>query len=86
MQSKMDSIHKNGTWELCELPKGRNVICTKWVYKIKRKSDGSIDHYKARMVAKGNAQQYDIDYEEIFAPTSRMITIRTMVALDAQRG
>ena len=86
MQSEMDSIHKNGTWELCELPKGKNVIGTKWVYKIKRKSDGSIDRYKARLVAKGYAQQYGIDYEETFAPTSRMTTIRTVVALAAQRG
>ena len=86
MQSEMDSIHKNGTWELCELPKGKNVIGTRWVYKIKRKPDGSIDRYKARLVAKGYAQQYGIDYEETFAPTSRMTTIRTVVALAAQRG
>ena len=86
MQSEMDSIHRNGTWELCELPKGKNVIGTKWVYKIKRKSDGSIDRYKARLVAKGYAQQYGIDYEETFAPTSRMTTIRTVVALAAHRG
>ena len=65
----MDSIHRNGTWEFCELPNGKNVIGTKWVYKIKRKSDGSIDRYKARLVTKGYAQQYDIDYEETFAPT-----------------
>ena len=86
MQSEMDSIHKNGTWELCELPKGKNVIGTKWVYKIKRKSDGSIDRYKARLVAKGYAQQYGIDYEETFAPTSHMTTIHTVVPFATQRG
>ena len=37
MQSEMDSIHKSGTWELCGLPKGKNVIGSKWDYKIKRK-------------------------------------------------
>ena len=68
------------------MPKGKNVIGTKWVYKINRKSDGSIDRYKARLVAKGYAKQYSIDYEEIFASTSRMTTIRTVVALVAQRG
>jgi hypothetical protein len=82
----MESIHRNGTWELCELPKGENVIGTKWVYKIKRKSDGSIDRYKARLVATGYAQQYDIDYDEAFAPTSCMTTIRIVVALAAHRG
>jgi hypothetical protein len=44
----LDLIEKNGTWELCELSKGNNAIGTNWVYKIKRKSDGSIDRYKAR--------------------------------------
>ena len=64
MLSEMDSIYKNATWELCELPKGKNVIGTRWVYKIKRKLDGSIDRYKATLVAKGYAEQYGIDYEK----------------------
>ena len=80
MQSELDSIEKNGTWELCELPKGKNAIGSKWVYKTKGKSYGSIDRYKARLVVKGYAQKHGIDYEETFAPTSCMITIRTVVA------
>ena len=83
MQSEMDSIHKNGTWELCDLPPGKRAIGTKWVYKLKRRSDGSIDRYKARFVAKGYAQQHGIDYDETFAPTSRMTTIRSVIALAA---
>ena len=54
-----------------------NAIGTKWVYKIKRKSNGRlIDRYKARLIAKGYAKRYCIDYEETLAPTSRMTTIR----------
>ena len=86
MQSELDSISKNGTWELCDLPKGKNAIGTKWVYKVKRKSNGSIERYKARLVAKGYAQQYGIDYEETFAPTSRMTTIHIVVALATHLG
>ena len=86
MQLELDSIHENYTWELCELSKGKNAIGMKWVYKIKRKPNGSIDSYKARLVAKSYAQQYVIDYEENFAPTLRMTTICTMIALAAHRN
>ncbi|MCO5554453.1 hypothetical protein L7F22_007983 [Adiantum nelumboides] len=85
MQLELDSIEKNCTWELCDLPPGKNVIGTKWVYKLKHRADGSIERYKARLVAKGYAQQEGIDYEETFAPTSRMTTIRKIVALAAHK-
>lgn len=80
MQSKYDSMH-NDTWYLTELPYGKKAIRTKWVYKLKQKADGLVDHVKARLVAKGYAQQKGIDFEETFAPTSRMTTIRCMIAL-----
>ena len=64
-----DSILKNDTWNLIELPYGgKKAIGTKWwVYKLKHKADGSIDCYKARLVAKGYAQQNGIDFDETFA-------------------
>jgi hypothetical protein len=53
----MDSEHRtflrNKTWHVVPPPKGKNVIGYKWVYKIKRKVDGTIDQYKACLVAKG---------------------------------
>jgi len=58
MRVEYDAIVKNGTWSLCDLPLDKKIIGTKWVYKLKRKPDGSIDHrYKARLVAKGYAQR-----------------------------
>lgn len=81
MQSKLGSIHKNGTWKLCDSPQGKNAIGTKWAFTIKRTSDGSIDCFKARLAAKGYAQQYGIDYEETFAPIACMMTIHTIDAL-----
>lgn len=53
IQNEYQSLIKNGTWTLCELPKGRNAISCKWVFKIKYKADGQIDKYKARLVARG---------------------------------
>jgi len=86
MQAELDSIHKNHTWDLVDLPAGKKAIGTKWVYKVKRKPNGTIDRYKARLVAKGYAQKKGIDYEETFAPTSRMTTIRVVVAMAAHYG
>jgi hypothetical protein len=80
----MKSIEKAGTWSLVELPRGRKAIGSKWVFKIKRKSNGEIDLYKARLVAKGFSQKEGIDYIETFAPVVRMSSIRAIFAFAAK--
>ena len=82
----MDSIHANDTWDSCDLPTSKHVVGTKWVHKVKRKANGSIDRYKAHLVAKGYAQKEGIDFKETFAPTSRITTIRCGIALAAHNG
>ncbi|MCO5549929.1 hypothetical protein L7F22_003406 [Adiantum nelumboides] len=86
MQQEIDSIHKNHTWDLVDLPAGKKPIGTKWVFKVKRKQDGTVDRYKARLVAKGYAQKKGIDYDETFAPTSRASTVRSLVAIAAHHN
>ena len=58
MDSEMESIEKNGTWSLTELPRGAKSIGLKWVYKTKLNEHGEVEKYKARLVAKGYAQEY----------------------------
>jgi transposase InsO family protein len=74
---------ENGTWKVVRLPKGKRAIGSRWVFKIKRTADGSIERYKGRIVAKGYAQREGIDYTETFAPTARFGALRTVIALAA---
>ena len=80
------SIVKNQTWDLVDLPPGAKAIGLKWIFKIKRNSDGTINKHKSRLVAKGYIQRHGIDYEEVFSPVARLETVRLMIALAAARG
>ena len=81
----MDALHKTGTWDLVDLPFGKYAIGCKWVYKIKTSSDGTVDLYKARLVAMGFTQEYEIDYEETFAPVARLSSVRTLISIFVTR-
>lgn len=85
-EEKIESIIKNKTWTLVELPYGAKPIGLKWVFKLKRNSDGNINKYKARLVAKGYVQRHGIDFDEVFAPVARIETIRLLVILAAANG
>ena len=52
MNNEMESMRTNQVWDLEDLLLGRKAIGNKWVLKIKCKADGSIERYKARLVAK----------------------------------
>ena len=77
---------KNQVWEVVPRPKGKKVVGSRWIYKVKHAADGSMEKYKARFVAKEFSQKEGIDYEETFAPVAKYSSIRTIISLVAEMG
>ena len=83
MKTEIESLNETQTWDLVPKEKGQNIIPGRWVYKIKHDSNGNIDKFKARYVAKGFKQIEGIKYSDTFAPTSKPETFKILLALSA---
>ena len=86
IQSEINSIPENHTWELLDLPPGCKPLSSKWVFKRKRKVDGSIDKYNARLVIKGYSQTEGLDYSDTYSPVTRINSIRMVLAIATLRN
>jgi len=86
MDEKMAALDANATWELVVLPKDMKAIGCKWVYKVKHNANGSMTKYKTRLVAKGYAQTYGIDYEETYSPVAKMTTVKVIITMASMKG
>lgn len=81
-----ESLLENDTWDLVDLPKDCKAIGTKWVFKVKHHSDGRVERYKCRLVAKGYSQIHGTDYDETFSPVVRFSSIRTLLSFAVQNN
>jgi hypothetical protein len=84
MTKEYQSIVNNDVWEIVPRPKNKDVVFSKWIYKIKHAADGSIEKHKEIFVARDFSQKEGIDYEETFSPVARYTSIRTIIALVAK--
>lgn len=86
MKSELESIEENQTWTPVELPRGKNAVGCRWVFKIKKGETEDLTRYKARLVAQGFTQKYGVDYDEVFAPVTRSSTFRTLLTVASARN
>ena len=83
-QDEVNSLIELKVLDPCDekdIPGDKNVVDSKIVYKLKKNKDGTIDKYKARIVARGFTQVQGEDYDETFAPVTQLVTVRMVIAL-----
>lgn len=85
MQEELSLIGKNKTCELVERPKNPKVIGVKWVFRRNENAYDTINKCKARLVVKGYAQIFGVNYFDMFAPVARQDTIRMLLAIATQK-
>jgi hypothetical protein len=86
MMEEYQSIMKNDVWDIVLRPKGKSIVTSKWIYKIKHTADRSIENKKARFVSRGFSHVEGIDYEETFDLVSQYTSIQMIIFLPASMG
>ncbi|KAL0454779.1 UNVERIFIED_CONTAM: Retrovirus-related Pol polyprotein from transposon RE2 [Sesamum latifolium] len=81
MDDEMSALISRGTWQLVEPPPNADVVACRWAFTLKLRADGTLDRYKARLVAKSFTQTYGVDYFETFSPVARLNSIRVLFSL-----
>jgi len=86
MVEEYESIKKNSAWEVVPRLEGKSMLGSKWIYKVKHATDGSIKKYKDSFVAKGFSQVEGVKYAETFSQVARYSSIRSFLALVVHMG
>ena len=84
MKEEIEKLIRRNTWKVVRKPDGVNIVGSKWVFRLKKDTNGNVTSYRARLVAQGFTQVHRIDFDDTFAPIVRMASIRTVLALAAR--
>lgn len=84
ISSEVDSLLKNGTWDIVDKPAARNIVGYWHVLTIKHTADGTITKRKAWLAAQSFTQQPGVDFVGTFAPVTRLEFIQLVLALAAK--
>jgi hypothetical protein len=83
MIEELVALEHTSTWDNIPLPPNIGTITCKWVFRVKTKYDGSIERYKARLVARGFQHTKGLDYDETFAPVAHLTIVRILIVVVA---
>ncbi len=83
MDREIATLEEAGTWTTVPRPANKNIVGSKWVFHIKHKANGTIEKYKARLVARGFMQKFGVDYFDTFSPVVRLASFHTILAIAA---
>nr|GEZ31369.1 retrovirus-related Pol polyprotein from transposon TNT 1-94 [Tanacetum cinerariifolium] len=86
MQDELNQFKRLDVWELVKCPVGINIIAVKWIWKNKTDAKNMVIQNKSRLVTKGYGQEEGIDFEEYFAPVSRLKAVRIFMAYAAYKN
>jgi hypothetical protein len=86
MMEEYAFIMKNDVWEVVLRPEDKKVVGSKWIYKFKHATDGSVESTNLASWPRGFKKQEGVDYEETFAPVARYSSIRAVISLAARKG
>ena len=87
--TELNGLMENNTWDTiprCQMPDGTNLMNCHFLFAVKRAKDGSIDKFKARLVADGNTQRHGVDFDRVFSTVVKMSTVRLMLMVAAARA
>ena len=86
MHTEYNALISNHTWDLIHSVPSHNLVGCKWVFRVKRHPDGSVDRYKVRLVIKGFTQRPGLDYHDTFSPVVKTSIVRVILCLALQFG